>query len=504
MGAEINVWEINFGRSGGNMMNIKKKNSMFFVKIFLIMVCVLPIYITCLYIMPVNDDFANAFFIRGMISENGSYFLSALKCSKDLYFSTSGYYFSAFMNYFFTPFLRWGVGGLRVFCLLNNLFFHITLYFFIRTILKKIIKNIMDDAVLTIYVMLLFCFTNISLNSEIAFWYCGSVGYLLPLSVILWGSVCFLNAIENQKKYWLFGAMILGFLGSGASLNLTALNCFFYLMIAAWGIYAEKKPKVSVICFGSALAGALINVASPGNYLRHDSVNSEYDIMGALIKSVKFTISRTGHLLSDSLLPFILIGLFVYLLLFSPIGKDIRRLINPVWLITVFFAAQIVVVFPVNLGYGNYMPERCVFIQDSLLYFSLFIMVIYTHIWLQQKHLEHIFDRRLAITVLVSLIVPFCMWFSGKSLADSCLSIYLSEQIINGEDKKYVMYWDGILDEIEGNGGSIVIVRPSFDSPKLLMNIELKSDPTYWVNGAIASYYNKESIELVIDDTIEN
>lgn len=485
-------------------MNIEKKNIMFFVKILLIIVCVLPVFITCFYIMPVNDDFANASVTRRMISENGSYFLAALKRSKDLYLATSGYYFVAFLNTFFSPFLRWGVWGIRIFCLLNNLFFYITLYFFVRIILKKFVKNIMDDAVLTIYVMLLFCFTNISVNSEIAFWYCANVGYLLSLSVILWGSIFFLNAIENEKKYWLFGAMILGILGSGACLNLTALNCFFYLMIAAWGICAEKKLKVSVICFGSALAGALINVASPGNYLRHDSVNSEYDIMGALIKSVKFTISRTGYLLSDSLLPFILIGLFVYLLLFSPIGKDIRRLVNPVWLITVFFAAQIVVVFPVYLGYGNYMPERCVFIQDSLLYFSLFIVVIYTHIWLQQKHLEHIFDRRLAITVLVSLIVPLCMWYSGKSFADSCLSIYLAEQIINGEDKKYVIYWDSILDEIEGSGGRIVIVRPSYDSPKLLMNIALEDDPTYWVNSCIASYYNKESVELVIDDTIEN
>lgn len=489
---------------GGSMMNPTKKNSMFFLKIFLIVVCVLPIYITCFYAMPVDDDFTNANTIREMISENGSYFLSALKRSKDLYFSTSGYYFSAFLNTFFTPFLRWGVRGLRVFCLGNNLIFHITLFFFVRTLSKKTIKNIMDDAILTIYVMLLFCFTNISLNLEIAFWYCGNVGYLLPLSVILWGSVYFLNAIENEKKYWLFGAMVLGFLGSGGALNVTALNCFIFLMIAGWGIFVEKRIKVSVMCFGSALAGALINVASPGNYLRHDLVSNEYDVIGALINSVKFTINRTGHLLSDSLLPFILIGLFIYLLFSSPIVKDIHRLINPVWMIMLFLGAQIVVAFPVYLGYGNYMPERCVFIQDSLLFFSLFIMVIYIYIWLQQRHLEHIFDRRLAITVLVSLIVPFCMWHAGKSSADSCLSIYLSKQIINGEDKKYVIYWDSILDEIEASGGRIVIVRPSFDSPKLLKDIDLKSDPTHWVNAGIASYYNKDSVELVIDDTIEN
>lgn len=197
------------------------------IKLLLIAAMIMPVCITCLHVYPAADDFANALVIRNSLNyDHKTYFGAALAYACGLYKNTSGYFSASFLNAFFSPFLRFGIIGIRIFCLVTNLLLYLSLYFFVRVTAKTMGKITDNSSILTIYVLLLFCFTNIYLNIECNFWYCVSVAYVFIIVLMLLGTDAFMLAISTQQKRFLLIAVILGILSSGSSLNITALNCF--------------------------------------------------------------------------------------------------------------------------------------------------------------------------------------------------------------------------------------------------------------------------------------
>lgn len=472
------------------------------IKMLLIATMIVPVCVTCLHIYPAADDFSNAFITKNAIIEYKSYFGAALAYAYTLYKTTSGYFFAVFLNFFLSPFLRFGTMGIRVFCLVTNLLFYFAVYFFVRVTAKSLGKITDNGSILTIYTLALFCFTNIYLNIESNFWYCVSVGYVLIIILMLFGTGSFILAVTTKRKRFLIIAIILGVLSSSSSLNVVALNCFLYLVIGIYGWLIKKAHVESITGFIFPLISGLVNLASPGNFMRHEAVSSDYDIAGALVNSTLLVLSRLYKLFSASLLPWILVFLFVYIWLYTD-RINISINLHPALMGTIWLFALIVFAFPVYLGYGDdYFPGRCIFVQDTAMYIFLFVLTVYSVNWLKNKWPDNKKEGRkhhMALALFV-LFIPFCMWHSGKTLADAYPSLYLTEQLTNGNIAMFDAYWEGVLEEIETSpDDDVVIRREPFKYADLLKNPGLTDDPAHWINAYVAWYYGKNSAQLIYE-----
>lgn len=465
----------------------------------LIVIFTFPTLITCLYIMPSADDFSNACrMLEWMQKYNESYLLTAIARTVDLYKNTSGYFFAAFLNLFLNPFLRGGVWAVRICCLVFNLFLYISLFYFTYTLMKffKIFYNKKD--VLPIYVLLLFCFTNINLNGEASFWYTTLVAYVFVLVIMLWGLIAFVKALESKKISWLIIAAIIGFLSSGASLNITALNCFGYLVVAIYGFFALKEKKYCLICFGSVFMGAILNVVSPGNYIRHDSVVESYDVTTAIFTSFEVSGNRLYWQLTSTLLPYILAFLFIYVLVK---GKKIQVMqwLNPILLVLVTFFSLAVILFPVVFGYAtNIISERCLFVQDFSMYILSFVIIIYSAEWLKNKYEQFQIRKEFIVILVVVSGLMLSNWHSGKIIENVYPSYHLTKQIVNGENRKFMKYWSEVFDEIKNSDEeNVMVCRGEFSTTSELESPGVEEDENYWINGRVAQFYGKKSVKLV-------
>lgn len=476
------------------LFKVETVNKMIEVLIFLF--CILPVILTCFYIMPAADDFANMSQMKMLVmDQQNSFFEAAAIRTNQLYWQTSGYFFAAFVNLIFSPFFRWGIIGLRIFCIGINLLLYVSLYIFVKVSLKYWLGVSKRSEIMPIYLMLLFCFTNLYLNAEASFWYCVLVAYVLMFIAILWGVLAFFKALELREKKWIVLTSVIGFLASGSSLNVTALNCFIYLLIGLYGFIVLKAKKCSVICFGSALAGAIINVLSPGNYARHDSVSSNYEIISSVYMSLKMVFMRFYEMFTNTLFPFVLLLLFVYILMFPQKGKIIKH-IHPIFLGGLFAVALCVFAFPVFLGYSSdYLPDRCLFVQDAAMYLFFFAVVIYTANWLKVKYGEWRLRKENIAVLLLLTMVTFFSWHSGRSLVDTYPSLFLTKQIVNGENTKFRTYWEDVLHEIEfSEEENVVIYGKAPETSSKLISPRIGEED--WINWGVASYYDKKSVEI--------
>lgn len=475
----------------------KKIKYSYLFKLFLIIIMMVPFGMTCLYVLPAADDFSNACASRELIERYSSYMVAAIVRTNDFYWSTSGYYSASFLNLFFSPLLRYGILGIRVFCFLTIILFYLSLYNFVKVTVGNVMGITRKDSILTLYILLLICFTNIYLNVEANFWYCVSAGYILIIIFMFLGLSCFVSAIFIPKRRYMLLAMLFGFLGSGGSLNVAALNCFLYLLLAIYVWTIKDNRRISCICFSSALFGGIVNLISPGNYLRHDQVAAGYNIGSALFDSAKLVVSRLYVLFTTSILPWIFALLLLYFLI-VPNKVSVPEKLHPVIIAVSQICALIVFAFPVYLGYGNYFPDRCVFVQDTALYIFLFILAAYTASWMKKRWKNINFNSEFLIKACMVLSVPFCIWHGGRNLENIYPSFYLAKQIVDGNHAAFVSYWNGILDEIEhSDKQNVVVERELFNSSTCLISPGIGEDPTYWVNIYVAKYYGKDTVRLV-------
>lgn len=466
----------------------------------IIMVCIVPVLINCLYILPSADDFTNAAEVRLLLDEGNTFFSAAITRTIDLYVNTSGYFFASFLNMFFTPILRFGIDGIRIFCLLVYLTFFGILYFFIKSTLSGWMKINNKQSILVTYTLIVLCFTNIR-QVGADYWYCFLVAYMLPIVVGMLGLIFFEKALHEEKRHWIAGASVLGFLVSGSSLNITAMICIFYLLIAIVGVLELEKKKISIVCFGMTLLGGILNLLSPGNYTRHDYVSSDYDITEAILYAVDVVFSRVYMVMTSSILPFILVLLFLYFLC-VPLKKVVYKKISIICMLIIATGSLVTIAFPVALGYGTqWYPQRCIFVQDVAMYFFFFVIVIYSASRVKEKWFVDKLDKQQLFVVLLLFILSFCIWCDGKKMVEVFPILNVVQGELSGDSAEIARYWESIFEEIElSESEDVVVYREKLTKEAVYLPPGLLEDSRYWVNIDIARYYGKNSISIVYEE----
>ena len=461
------------------------------------LVMVIPIIIFASKSVPAADDFSNAVRLLEQQDEYSNRFSLAFARSIDLYKNTSGYFFAAFLNYLFTPYLRWGLNGLRIFNILANAVFFLSLFFLVQVFTRKALK--MDQLFMwAFFCILLTELINGYSNSEIYTWYCVLVAYILPVS-LMFISLALCIESNTDNRFLIIPAAVLGFLVSGSSLNLAALNCGLVFLASAYMAVFLKRTTAGAFYFLLSLVGAIINVLSPGNYIRHDSVNPNYNILWSVRDAVECTVRMVkGRILGFPLIALCLIVLVICLgyVDYSRIELSFRF---PICAAFVVFIGVVIVTFPVCFGYSkSYLPDRAYFISDIALYLLAFMWCIYFAGFIKRiiwtKPLPSNFAAYSSVFLIAAIMfhVGFC---GGPNAYTTGGMITL---ISNGSLGNFAEHEESILSEIEGSlDDHVVLERPYELQMPYMKSIGISEDSSYWINIRLAQYYNKETVVIV-------
>lgn len=458
---------------------------------------VLPIAYIALHSVPSADDFFNAVLMSDLReSHGGSLFAAAIDTTAEGYWSVGGYFFSLFLNRFVTPLLRAGVVGVRAFNLFGGLFFFAALYAITRSIVGDLIAK--DRSLIWgVFFAVTFCLINSYGYREVYAWYCVVVAYIVPIAVSFCMVAFYLTALRSGKPAFAVLAALFGFLASGTSLNVVVLNCGMAVLLLIVGIRRFGKPKMSICITAIIILGALINVAAPGNFARHDAIATDYNFVEALVVSVKLVVKRGLYFLTSTSL--VAIAAVIMVAIFVKMDENSKAKCSGLQLVVtafLFFVGAVATDFPVLLGYSNItFPDRALFVQDMVMQILILIWFGQLAVFLKAKMPSFEFSRGVIAAIAVVCLLACCLPFVNRSPAEWTTPRMIGE-IADGSISSFSETELGIMDEIEGSSDEDVVIDHQEALPGFVVNIGLTADKDYWVNVSVAEYYGKDSVVL--------
>ena len=230
--------------------------------IVLFLVLLLPYIFAALYANPSGDDFAA---MDDVINAGANTYLGkVLFCVADLYRTWQGTYFGGFCAYIGSGvFDKFGLFGIHLEYVITICLYFSVFFLFIRELLNCVLNNNTTVISLIISSILLFVILYDSNVSDLFYWHSGLSIYTIPITC---GLAALIFLMDNKLGVWrIVFAAILAFLCSGGALNVSAFICLLSLLVLAYRVYTKKRVFDSIIVFGTALMGAIINVLAPGN-----------------------------------------------------------------------------------------------------------------------------------------------------------------------------------------------------------------------------------------------
>lgn len=452
------------------------------------------------YTVLVGDDFVCGVHVNAFNAFNVplfQYLITSWQYMKGYYFDWQGTYFALFIQPLLSPINHFGLIQLRVVMICNAILFFAGLFGACQSASGYILKEKKELPIrLTIFTAILFAILDSNIFEEIFFWYTGAMVYTVPFSVLLFSVMFFLmsnNGRHSRKKkcmYTICSAVML-FLASGGSLAVAGTGCYTVLLLTVGFLLVSKKISAgNIIVTASGIVGALINVAAPGNYARRSYGNGS---SWELLKTVKWTVrivwEEVEHVTKETMFGVILIAM---LLIGIYLSDKLRPVIKEYGIISVLaLGTAYVTTFPVILGYGGAtFGNRCYFILDVVLVFSLFNFAIFAGCCLDMW--ADLRTNKSAWAILC--IILFSVFLLGpEEISDSAL-VTIAKAKRNGTYKNYYEECVSVYQYLETCPEEDVVIR----MPSFIENFEcffFDDDETGWVNVALAEYYHKNSVK---------
>ncbi|MCR5251975.1 MAG: DUF6056 family protein [Lachnospiraceae bacterium] len=461
------------------------------------MIVIVPIIIYSVNSLPAADDFTNAISQSEYWERYSSRLVGSLRMIYDSYRTVSGPFYAVMINYLCTPFLRWGIVGIRVFNMLSNILFFLSVYFFIRVFFKHIL-NQEPELYRWFFCGFVVMVVNGFCNSEVYTWYCVQAGYVIPLSTLFITMGLYVYSVTKKKKMYICTS-VFAFLLGGSSLNLAALSCGILFLFGVYSWFYLKRKKESLTIFIAALIGTIVNLASPGNYSRHDYVSEGYNVAGTLKNSCMYVFSTLKNRIFKSPYGVVCLAFLLLLLIYMDYSKSKMKYRFPLIGLFVVFAGVVIVDFPVMLGYStDGLPERGILVQDVTIYLLTFLWIIYFTGWIKRQKPRLKFQKKekcISTAVVLTGVLAVILLRGGIGTFTTAKMI---TSFFDNSFSSYIDYEESMLDEIMNSSDEdVVITRDKKRELLFIKDPGLSTDPENWVNNGIAKYYGKKSINLI-------
>lgn len=475
------------------------------VNVLLILCMVYTVASSAGYTVFLGDDYTHGVRVGVFHAPFFQYAVASLRYMKEIYLDWQGTYFAMFLQAFLSPLNQFGLAQLKIVMILNAMLFFVSLFGMVWVVFDFVLKDGKTPWVrLTVFSAVLFSVLDADVFTEVFFWYSGAVAYSIPFSCGLFAGMCFF--LSNKMRYsvkkktvFAICAAVLGFLASGGSLTVSGTVCYAFLLLTA-GFYLStgKVSGRNIFVTASAIAGALVNVAAPGNYARHTYNNGgdsgSWRLVQAVKEAVKIVLAECERLTKETMFG---VMLMVMLLVGVYLSKKLCGRLKAYAIISALaLGAGFVTAFPVVLGYGgSEFPNRCYFILDVVLVLSLLNFMALAGACMDRW--AKICEDQRTWAVLFVLLFAVCL-LSPEKISDSAV-VLVAKSKHSGSYENYYEECLLMYDTLAHSPEDDVVLKV----PEYIANFEcfyLDEDPEGWVNVGMAEYYHKNSVRKAAED----
>ena len=454
------------------------ERSVGFIWLLLLGLGLAPYLALSVFVRPQADDFCSSALFRS---------LGFWQAQANAYTGWTNRY----ATMFFTGIFDWfGLWGLRVLPVLLILGMAASAYLLLKQFFRRINMELPRLSMLA-FALALTLLTLSALPNlyQSIYWRAGSLAYTLPviaLNLLLAG---LLNAHTRKPAWYTLSAFALGaFVAAGfsttnAAVQFTALSFVFCVLLIRKRL-APAERGLWVAALAGSLLGLLVLALQPGAHLRL----AQMPPMPGLGRLVYLTLRHSAALVYHSLVDFLPARLAALLLGFvfglSVRGQKIpplKELLTPLGL-TALGAFSLIAAFcaPSALAQSAYPEARSQTIAVYLISVGLLGAGFLAGGWLRallpgkSSRALLIFLNIAALVSLIFALIPLPAHFA--------------------EYRRHAADWDErealILQQKDAGARSVLV--PGVDSLAGLMGFS--PDPSQWVNGCAASYYQLDSI----------
>ena len=444
----------------------------------------LPYVLAARYAIFHSDDYA---FCTGTLAEpNGQLLSASLHRAWNSYMTWQGTFVPNLINPLFNPLNWYSYALLRLIliaCLAAVFLAALLLCREICLILKMKGKTGIAFACL---MLPLLAFAD---YEDPALWYVGAMAYMVPLLFLILGLASALHAKRTHSAAACCLACLMLFLAGGGTLLNGGLGaCLTLTLLAAVLLETRRIDPACLSAFLSVLAGDLVNVLAPGNY-----VKSSIGGLSSLLLSAKHTaaivLERVGLFLGR---PVFLLALLAALLLGMRAAKKLR----PGTLVLVLAALALtpaVTLFPYVLGYriqsGQEMAGRAFFMTDIAL-----VSCWEAAAFQLGALLKPLLEQKEGPVCRAAAFLAAVLFVLGIPAVKSCTPVLVTENLVNGKIAGYARAWREILEDVKAHPGEIVVV---YEQPEFCTGVSpfyLNAAPDNPTNVHVARYFGNRYI----------
>lgn len=480
-----------------------RNNFGYLIPAFILGVSWIP-YLACTYyVLPCSDDFGTA---NSMTALGGHSIKNVFLNVRQVYFNWLGTYSGKTFSAFFDPLGRMGTEGNRVFlCVLSVLFVLLT-----GTLFFMFFSFYMGARKQHIFLLVSLC-TAMCLNcrvlTQILFWFTGGAEYTLPVLFGFGGIITQISLFRerkgSRKKIFVFSGSFLGIIACGGNLQVAGFVCFVFLVFLCYSVWKRTNIYAHAISFTVVFMGALMNAAAPGNYVRKGVIESNISMTRAIFYAMIAVLEEIKYIFSSSYIPWMLLCLLILNLFFLPVICE--KLYHPMLVGVIVLCVWLISSFPVCYGYGSsLLMDRGKELLDVFIVIGLCFWVSCCANWLKQKN---IILRKESLLVIILLALVHTGYQQSEMPISQMPSVVCFLQLASGDLKEYHDEWKDALEQIEESNMDTVevAVRKSvYETKSIVRSPGLTEEFEDWHNTAVATFYGKEKVRVIIQDAEES
>ena len=482
--------------------NLKRKDVCYLVGVIFLILTIVPVFLASGYAVLSADDFSAMKSIRD--AEGGILLVKIINTVRRLYFEWSAGYGGIIIEYTIAWFIMKNRSVVGISLIISFAIFLASLRLFIKCFMNYFsIKSGERHIMFWAFVCILVPFLGYNSYPEVMYWFVGNLSYDLSISINLLVISCMMILDKKsiagniKSRKWMYvPVVLLALLMGGMSIQSGLPACFFMLILNLDQIRRHKKivPAYAIPSI-MAVIGYAIHVFAPGNFVRHDSLDST----GLhLFSAIHYSIyTAADELMAAFNNPYLLIGLIIMLFLGIKSSKDIKVNGYQFTLTSVVsFMMMIATCFTVLLGYSassiEALPVRCMFVFDFVTYTCLVVCAFACGAYIKRWSGLSVSPDLKVATAAIIIFIAFSD--AGAMFQDASWKNMLSD-IAHGQISDYNKSVNEILDTIENSDEADVVIDTLPECPDTFNPFFITSDPNDWYNTAVADYYGKNSVK---------
>lgn len=463
------------------------------------MIFLVPYLGVVCYALPRNDEFASA----AAIKKYGGYSLSAVfSAVSSMYKNWEGNYAGHFFWAAINPIVIGNSDSTVIaFNIISFVIFVVAWSYIIYNLVS--LYKISKENKIGITLMVLIMSMNCRFLRELLAWFTGTVYYTWTFLAGILGLILLIK--HNEKKPELnkesvakiIQIGICSIVGVGGVLQIAVVLCWCYTLYGILSVIKKKAIHKTLICVMITYIAAMINLLSPGYYIRKNDYES-ISFVKAIIYAIVCVLKEIKRICTETYLPYALLLLLI--ILFYTIKTDKKEYYtNPIIVAGAWIIGMIGSVIPVCYGYGSpVIASRGYEILDLCIISGSVMFLCSMTVWL--KSINVTVSRETVFTLSLVMIIFISTYSIGNIEISDIPSVKCAVGLADGSISDYSRYWRSKIHQVETSpkGGDLIIdVEGKYlDEECIIDRFQLQEDTSNWVNLAVSQYYGYDSVRI--------